>query len=230
MAAQLALPLGLSVSVALTDFRGSSAQQAAAELTRLLAAPPPAWVLLRGPSGSGKSALLRAALGKAVGEGMSASLIDVAASLPEDIGGLDLVLVDNLSARFGTPAAEQQLFGLLNRLWDRRTRTVLALASHARPVWPDLATRLAWGAVIELQALPEAERWALFEERARAQGVEVSAAQLAYLQRYAPRDLTRLLGLLDEVDRIALERGRRVGLGHWREALAAWSARIDETS
>ena len=85
-----------------------------------------------------------------------------------------------------------RIFALLRELEDDGGRLVLAAqAPPALLPWalPDLGSRCAAGAVLQLRVLDETEQQAALKLRARVRGFELPDETLQWLQRRFPRDM-----------------------------------------
>ena len=114
-----------------------------------------------------------------------------------------------------------ELFHAINRAREAGGR-VLA-AGDAPPAQlalrADLRSRLGWGLVYRLQALSDEERAAFLGAEAARRGLRVGEDVIRYLLARARRDLPSLMGILDALDRVSLERQRAVTLALVREVL-----------
>ena len=84
---------------------------------------------------------------------------------------------------------------------------------------PDLGSRCAAGAVLQLRPLDEAEQQQALQLRARLRGFELPEETSRWLQRRFPRDMRRLYELLDTLDEAALAAQRRLTVPFIREVL-----------
>ncbi|MBZ6378547.1 hypothetical protein B5C34_12330 [Pacificimonas flava] len=113
----------------------------------------------------------------------------------------------------GEGAPETQLFHALNRA--REGETVLLLLAESMPgCWPvglpDLRSRLLALPIFEIGA-PDDELVAeLLHLKFTERGLAVAPDVIEYLQQRAERDYLMLDRLAEEIDRAALEQGRRV--------------------
>jgi len=73
---------------------------------------------------------------------------------------------------------------------------------------PELATRLGYGLVIQLQPLAEDDIAAALKLTLQERGLSASAELIPWLLTHAPRNLGQLRGLIDALDRYALARHR----------------------
>jgi len=150
------------------------------------------FVYLWGAAGSGRSHLLGAVARAAhsLSQPVSRLRAPVAVAALETIDERDIVVLDDVHRL--DIQAQIALFGLYNRIRDAGRGALLASGAAAPaglPVRPDLATRLAWGLVYEVQALDDAEKIAAMQTHAAARGFDLAAEVGAYALRHARRDL-----------------------------------------
>ena len=182
---------------------------------------------LCGPASAGKTHLLQAICSQAgqsrrAGYFPLAELADLGVGVLEGLPQLQCVCLDDLEAVAGRREWDQAIFGLLRELEDCGGSLVMA----ARPppallAWalPDLGSRCAAGAVLQLRALDEIEQQQALQLRAKLRGVELPEETSRWLQRRFPRDMRRLYGLLDTLDDAALAAQRRLTVPFIREVL-----------
>lgn len=145
---------------------------------------PSQFIYLWGENGSGKTHLLNAA--KALG----ANIMD------------DVHLLDS--------DAQIALFNHYNALKDSSDdRATLVTAGLYAPsqmgLRDDLATRLAWGLVYQLQPLTDAEKAAALQSHAAERGMKLPNEVITYCLRYLRRDLPTLMATLDALDHWSLQ-------------------------
>jgi DnaA-homolog protein len=141
---------------------------------------PSRFVYLWGVNGSGKTHLLTAA--KAQG-----------AHIADNVHTLD-------------EAAQIDLFNEYNRLKELG-ETLIAAGLHAPTqmgLRDDLATRLAWGLVYQLQPLTDQEKAEALQAHAQERGMKLPDEVIAYCLRYLRRDLPTLMAVLDALDNWSL--------------------------
>jgi DnaA family protein len=184
---------------------------------------------LCGPPGVGKTHLLQA-ICSAASERLRAGYVPLAEFTPlgievlEGLGQLECLCMDDLDAVVGRLEWERALFALLRELQDAGGRLVLAASAPPallRWALPDLASRCAAGAVLQLRPLDESEQQAALRLRARVRGLELPDETLQWLQRRFPRDMRSLYELLDTLDEAALAAQRRITIPFIREVLSA---------
>lgn len=88
------------------------------------------------------------------------------------------------------------------------------------PVRDDLRTRLGWGLVFGVQALPEEGVESALQHEARRRGLPLAEGVLPYLMTRFSRDLGFLMALLERLDRYALAEQRVVTVPLLKQMLA----------
>jgi DnaA family protein len=193
-----------------------------------LAVEPDASLYLYGPPGSGKSHLLQAACLAAREAGLSAFYLGLR-QLPRDatralqgLEGVNLVCLDDVQYVAGHPQWEEALFHFINR--HRAHRGSLLVAGSERlsalPLGlPDLASRLAWGLRMELQALDDGQKIDVMRRHAESLGVELPTEVADYLLRHGQRGLAQLLGTVERLQHVAFTEKRRITVPLARQVL-----------
>jgi DnaA family protein len=215
---QLPLALGPQAQPAFENFVREGAAAAFDHLIGLQ--PSAAPVYLWGPSGSGKTHLLQALAGRFVAEGRGVSWFDASDPQPWRLAPEDaLVIIDDCQAL--DAQAQQGAFGLFVGAASQGAQVAAAgrCPPVDLPVREDLRTRLGWGPVFALQALPDAQARAALLEEARRRGIELPELVIDHLLAHFPRDLAHLMRIFDRLDRFALARSRRITVPLLRQML-----------
>ncbi len=175
----------------------------------------PVPVYLWGDAGAGKTHLLRAARQAVEDAGGAVGWLDpgVPARTPfrED---WEAVLMDDVQD-FGVELQHTAFAWFVQAVapTDGRARAVLA-AGRLPPadlaLREDLRTRLGWGHVFQLHPLSEDEVRAALRQAAQARGLALPDDVLDYVLVRRARDLSSLMGLLERLDRYALQRQRAI--------------------
>jgi len=121
------------------------------------------------------------------------------------------------------PAAQIALFNACNAI--REQHGLLLASGNAPPAQlplrQDLVTRLGWGLVYQVHGLSDDEKAQALKCRAAERGFALADDVCAYLLNRAPRDMSSLLALLEDLDRYSLEAKRPVSVALARELLHA---------
>lgn len=83
----------------------------------------------------------------------------------------------------------------------------------------DLATRLAWGLVYQLQPLNDAEKALALQNHAAERGIRLPKEVIDYCLRYLRRDLSNLMATLDALDEWSLTTKKPVTIPMLRQLL-----------
>jgi len=155
-------------------------------------------VYLWGGAGTGRSHLLQAAARGSAGRLVCA----------DDVGALDAT-------------GQQALFNAINAA--RAGGAPVLAAGDAPPAQlalrADLASRLGWGLVYQLQPLTDSHKADWLRAEARRRGLPLGDGVVDYLLTRLPRDLPSLATLLQRLDHYALGRKRPITLPLVREFL-----------
>lgn len=221
MSVQLPLGIQLRDTATFASFYPAQNQQLLAALKE----SEETGIYFWGASGAGKSHLLQALCHEKTESGKRVAWLPLAEpglmpAMLEDMEQFDLICVDDLQQVAGNDDWEIALFHLYNRIQARAGRLVISanqpLASLPVKL-PDLASRLGWGLVYQLQELADDDKQAALQLRAGARGIELADEVAAYLLRRAPRDMKSLFSLLDRLDEASLVAQRKLTIPFVRE-------------
>ncbi len=225
------IPLGLRLPdrAVFESFLPGRNAEAFAHARRVADGAPAGLTWLCGPHGAGKTHLLQAICTGASARARAGyvPLAQVAAlgvGVLEGLPQLQCLCLDDIDTVIGRGDWERGVFALLRELEDAGGSLVLtAQAPPALLTWalPDLGSRCAAGAVLQLRMLDEAEQSQALKLRARVRGFELPDETLQWLQRRFPRDMASLYELLDTLDEAALVAQRRLTIPFIREVLSA---------
>ena len=131
------------------------------------------------------------------------------------------LLLDHLDEAHATTAGE--LFQLYNAAREVGGRIVCAAACAPLhlPLRDDLRTRLGQSLIFELQELSDQEKRAALQERAMRLGLPLADELIGYLLTRLPRDLGRLMQVIDGLNELALSRQRPATLPLLKELLGS---------
>lgn len=214
---QIALDIGLSTGPSLLNFCAGPNAAALQHLELWVGAKAsahnrsPVPTYLWGPSGSGKSHLLKAAREALREQGARVGWLDASVHEPPEFQeDWAAVLLDDV--HLYTAAQQHTAF---NWFVNAQTHHRPVLAAGELPpaellLRDDLRTRLGWGHIFGLRLLNEAERRAVLRQAADARGVFLSDEVMDYMLTRFSRDLGSLMELLELLDGYALQTKRAI--------------------
>ncbi len=226
---QILLPLENGRLDRFEDYVAGPNQKVVLALRELLNSPG-GCVFIRGSEGSGKSHLLNAACNLAQNLGQRAfylALCNLPDGAADGLAGLeeemDVVCIDDMDRVAGRPRWENSLFHFFNRFRARNGRLVISslhLLSALPFQLPDLASRLAWGLQLQLEALDDDGKKEVLRRKAAAQGIVLPAEVTNYLLSRGSRNMVSLLHNLEAIRVAALTGKRKITLALARKVLA----------
>jgi DnaA family protein len=225
---QIPLPIRLRASSVFQSFYAGANDVVVRQLMALSPGERPPVIWLYGPQSSGKTHLLQALSSQAGQNDHSAAYwpLREVHSLDADLlvgcESLSFICLDDFEAIVGNAAWERAVFRLYTELEDHGGR--LLIAAEAPPTklqieLRDLASRVAAGTVLRLQALSDEEQITALALRATQLGLELPSDTAHYLLRRLPRDMTTLCDALDKLDQASLVTQRRLTVPFVRSAL-----------
>jgi len=119
-------------------------------------------------------------------------------------------------------SAELLNVNLINELRANNKSIVLTSSinpNEANVSFADLASRLVWGPVYKLNMLEDEDKSKAIQAHAQARGLEVSDDVCNYLLKRFPRELNKLISMLDELDKQSLRQQRKVTVPFVKEVL-----------
>lgn len=179
-------------------------------------------LLLLGPKGAGKSALMQGLAGYLGQQGKAAEVLELSDKTTEsEIENAELALFDGLENL--APALEWTLFSRFNRSHDQRSVLVVSSALGLDDLaieLPDLRSRLAQCLPIQLPLLQrETDRRAVLMRQADSYGLSLSSELLDFLMIHVSRDLAALAQVLKFLHTESLSRKKPLTLAQARIGL-----------
>jgi DnaA family protein len=220
---QLVLELAPPAAPTLENFFSGPNAAAVAALREALAnAEGERVIYLFGEAGSGKTHLLRAAVGEAETLGQTAFYIGAPHTALRALSDCDVLAVDDIE-RLDT-VSQLALFDAFNVLRAGRGRLFGAGTQPAAelPLREDLRTRMGSGLSLRLAPLNDEEKSAAVTWHAARRGLRLAPEIVAYVLTHCSRDMGTQIAVLDALDRHSLEHKRPVTLPLLREALRAF--------
>lgn len=198
-------------------------------ITRLAQSQTPAVAWLYGEPGSGRTHLLEAACLQARQSQLSVvylPLQEVHGGDPEGVlDGLeqvDLLCLDDIQCLQDSPAWQQALFHLYNRV--QQQHTILLLSADRAPrqcdfQLRDLASRLNSALVYRLFALDDTDKAACLTLRANNAGLQLSTEVCNFILRRGERSMGALCQIIKQLDHASLAAQRKITVPFVKQVL-----------
>lgn len=202
---------------------------ALAQLNEIASQPGADWLYLVGPAGTGKTHLSLALCAATEQAGRRAAYLPLVAASGrlrealEALEGNDVLALDGLEAIAGNRDDEVALFDFHNRARSAGLNVLYSAREIPDALGlclPDLRSRLSQCARLVLPAMEDATRAAVLRDRAQRRGLVLEEAAIDWLLTRTDRDLSRLLQLLDRLDRESLAAQRRITVPFLKQVLA----------
>ncbi len=181
----------------------------------------PRQYFLWGAAQTGKSHLLQAICNQLASTDQKAvylavkELENLDSNALKDLQQLDVICIDDVDHILGTKEWDHALFQLINELRGANKSLVMTATLNPNDVYttlPDLASRLVWGPVYRLNSLADEQKQDAIQAHAKVRGFEISSEVCGYLLKRYPRELKKLVELLDHLDQQSLAQQRKVTL------------------
>ena len=188
----------------------------------------PRLYFLWGSAQSGKSHLLQAVCNRLARSDQKAVYLPMRefavqeSGLLNDMQMLDVVCIDDIDRVSGDRDWEQALFRIINEMWLGNQSLVISASCKPADLdilLPDLASRLAGGLTYRLPSLSDEQKRTAIQRHAAARGLEVSGEVCNYLLSRYPRELNKLIELLDKLDQYSLALQRKITVPFVRSVL-----------
>ena len=183
---------------------------------------------LWGHAQSGKSHLLQAVCNQLAHSDQKAVFLPMGkfagseSGLLNDMQLLDVVCIDDIDCVLGNNDWEHALFRIINEMWLGNKSLVISASckpSDLNILLPDLASRLAGSLIYRLSGLSDEQKRTAIQVHAKARGLDISPEVCSYLLRHYPRELKKLMELLDKLDKYSLALQRKITVPFVRAVL-----------
>ncbi len=189
---------------------------------------PQQFIYIWGASSSGRTHLLQALCHQQAESGNAVLYLplgeraEFGVELLQGANTLSMVCLDDVDELANVGEWEAALFKLYNEVLETDTR--LLVSANVPPQQlslslPDLQSRLQSFLVYQMQEPGDEEKSAILRMRAKNRGINIDAAVADYIVQRAERSLASLMDILEKLDRITLEKGRRVTIPLVREIM-----------
>lgn len=187
------------------------------------------YIYLFGPHQSGCSHLLQAACQQAAEQGRLALYLPMkdllsypAQEMLDGLEGLHLLCIDDIDAIAGNRDWEEGVFHLFNKVKTSGAR--LLIGAHQTPnelnlSLADLESRLQWGITYKISDYSDEELCRLISHRAHSRGFLLADEVAQFIVTRAKRDPAELIRMLDKLDHLSLQSGRKLTIPFIKTAL-----------
>lgn len=220
---QLPLPIGTATARTFENFATGANASTLAHLRALT--PGCAPVYLWGPTGSGKTHLIQAVIGRFHAAGVHSASFGADVAAPWTAAEHCAIVAIDDCERLD---AQQQASAFSLFVQAASMAATIVAAGRVPPVdlnlREDLRSRLGWGHVMALQPLSEQEAYAELRREADRRGIVLSDEVMQYLSTRFARDLKSLFELLSRLDEFSMAEQRTVTVPLLKQMLTQDSA------
>lgn len=226
---QLALPVVLNDEATFDNFYVAEQNRQLVEMIKDWNNWLEPYIYLFGPSKCGCSHLLQAACQQAAEQGRLALYLPMqellaypAHEMLDGLEALDLICIDDIHLISGKREWEEGIFHLYNKVKEKQSR--LLIAAHQSPKQlqlslADLESRLQWGITYKMFDYSDEDLVLLIAHRARSRGLLLVDEAAQYLVSRARRDPSELMSILEKLDMLSLQSGRKLTIPFIKTAL-----------
>jgi len=218
---QLLLPVTINTTQTFSSFvePNESNGLIVSELTRAINSEEFTCHFIAGNSGVGRTHLLTACCHVANLNKKTSILLpleQVTAASPELIDGLehvDLVCIDNFDTVVGNQEWENAIFNLFNLLQQNKAGVIFTgnqVPMELNIQLPDLASRMQWCTLFQLNFLTNEEKQKALVQHAHLMGFELTEDVAKFMLNRLPRQMTFLMQALDTLAKQSIEKQRMV--------------------
>ena len=228
--AQLSLPLYLPDDETFASFYSGENSSLLAALQGALQQEHGTYIYFWSREGGGRSHLLHAACAELSQRGEAVGYVPLdkrAYFVPEVLDGMEqlsLVCIDNIECIAGEEEWEMAIFNLYNRILETgRTRLLITGDRPPRQLnlrLPDLASRLDWGQIYNLQPLGDEDKLLALQLRSKLRGFELPEDVGRFLLKRLDREMRTLFMTLDQLDRASITAQRKLTIPFVKEILS----------
>ena len=215
---QLAFPLSSNDKASFENYWLGHNSELVTAIESSVRAGEPKVMYYYGPSGTGKSHLLFAAMRLAKSEAINTSYLSLSDDYvsPDMLAVVDvkhIVCVDDIEAWAGDSDKERALFTLFEQIKHAGGQLIISAVQPPDAsgfAIKDLVSRLSSGLIYALHELNDEQRFEALKMRAKVRGLSISDDAVRYLQSRSSRDTGELFDVLERIDRASLVEQRRV--------------------
>lgn len=215
---QLVLGVSLQDEAKLDNYLGFSANSQVIDLLQSTDSVQQL-VYLWGNLGSGRTHLLQALCHQQTELGNSVLFLpceerhQYGIEILQGANTLSMVCIDDVDSLAGDPIWEAELFRTYNEVLETDTRLLVSASCPPQQLavnLPDLQSRLQSFLVYQLQEPDDEAQKDILCFRARKRGITLDSAVAEFIVMRSERSMPALMNILEKLDQISLEQGRRV--------------------
>lgn len=232
---QLTLGVGLKDDATFINYFPGNNIQLVEELKKTIIGQGEPFIYLYGLSGQGCTHLLQACCHEAHQQRLPfvylplSRLSDFTPDIFDGLEALKLICMDDIHRLAGKPIWEEAFFYAYNRI--RAAGSALIVTANSLPqllnfVLPDLASRLTWGMIFQLQDLSDAEKLQVLMMRAECRGMTLPEEVAKFILTHCPRHLSTLFAALDTLDKVSLAAQRKLTIPFVKSVLQIQSRQV----
>lgn len=225
---QLTLGVGLKDEATFANYYCGQNQLLIEELKKTACGQGERVIYFCGTGGEGRTHLLQACCHEATQHSLNSVYIpleniqDFSPAIFEGLETLPLVCVDDVHKIAGKPEWEEAFLHAYNRIRDNNGR--LIMTANVMPkmlglILSDVASRLSWGMVFQLQALTDEEKLQVLIMRATRRGMTLLEEVGRFILTHCPRHMSTLFAALDALDKASLAAQRKLTIPFVKEVL-----------
>ena len=215
---QLPLALNVSDKANFDNFYQGDNDELVAAIQSCVLKTEPRNLYFYGPTGTGKSHLLFAAMRLAKDEAIKCSYLSLSDPnvSPEFLKELELqhiICIDNVNEWAGDELKEQALFTLFEQIKHSEGHLIISASKPPEQCafeLVDLKSRLSSGLVYPLKELTESQQRDAIKARAEDRGLDMTDEAINYLLSRSSRNTSELFTILDTIDRASLVEKRKI--------------------
>lgn len=131
----------------------------------------------------------------------------------DNLSELDLIIIDDIEKISGQTVWENKIFNLYNQLLQHKKKLVVGghvLPQHLPIQLHDLKSRLQSMLLLKVDALSDEEKMRALQWRAHHRGLQLSDEVAQFLIHHASRDMAELMDLVLRLDKLSLEKKKRL--------------------
>jgi DnaA family protein len=225
---QVALNIHLRVDATFDNFFVTNNQVLITYLQQFCQQTKDQVIYVWGETGSGKSHLQQAMCHLARENKISVfylslkNFVEYDPKMLEALDNFALICIDDVDAIAGNADWEEAVFHFYNRTLEKKHKlffTASKLPQNIPFKLADLQSRLQWGLLFQLNALPDQEKCNALKLQAINRGINLSNDVIEFLLKRCQRDMHELSRIFDTLDHASIIAKRKITIPFVKEVL-----------